>query len=284
MHITLKMARRFRVELLLVIRWVIYLLPPPPGPFHLPALERILNAPTSIEYEGPGISRLDSLRQTKISYQKLATSIHPAHFPSPFLHFISPPFPVPPPRKIKGKAHLKNVPIANTSPHAMHPRTKPPQLHLLPLLNLPRIAIAPLHRHLTIRIRIDKNIKRTWPIQLWQKSHRGGDLSEYRLDFFLDFRFGFFLLLLLLLLWEGWWGGVFVGLGGSGGGGGRWGRGGRRWWWREEFFAGGGGWFVEDLDLFWYVNFSFDINFSFVGGFSLFFFIHIIPCIYKPVL
>jgi hypothetical protein len=71
-------------------------------------------------------------------------------------------------------------------------RTKTPQLHLLPILNLLRIAVSPLHRHLAVRIRIHQYIEGTITLQLRQESNGCRDLSEDGLDLGLDFCFGFF--------------------------------------------------------------------------------------------
>jgi hypothetical protein len=70
-------------------------------------------------------------------------------------------------------------------------RTETPQLHLLAILDLLRIAISPLHRHFTIRIRIHQHIERAISIQLWQECDRGRYLAKNRLDLGLDFSFRF---------------------------------------------------------------------------------------------
>ena len=70
-------------------------------------------------------------------------------------------------------------------------RTKAPQLHLLPILNLLRIAISPLHWYFTIGIRIHQHIKRAIPIQLRQERNGSRDLAEDALDLGLDFWLGF---------------------------------------------------------------------------------------------
>lgn len=67
-------------------------------------------------------------------------------------------------------------------------RTKTPQLDLLPILNLLRITIPPLHRHLAIRIRIHQDVERAIALQLRQKRHRGRDLSKDGLNLCLDLR------------------------------------------------------------------------------------------------
>ncbi len=75
----------------------------------------------------------------------------------------------------------------------MTTRTKTPQLHLLPILNLPRIAVAPLHGHLRVRIGVDEDVEGAVAgVELGEEGHRGGDLAEDRLDLGLNFFFGFF--------------------------------------------------------------------------------------------
>ena len=81
-------------------------------------------------------------------------------------------------------------PITNQRIHAMITRTKTPQLHFLPILNLLRIAVPPLHRHLAIRIGVHQNIKRAVTLQLRQERHRRRDLPEDRLDLGLDLDLG----------------------------------------------------------------------------------------------
>lgn len=85
-----------------------------------------------------------------------------------------------------------NLPIANQGIDPMITRTKAPQLDLLPILNLLRIAIAPLQRHLTIRIGVHEHVERAVAIQHRQEGHGCGDLSEDGLDLVLDLFFGFF--------------------------------------------------------------------------------------------
>lgn len=71
-------------------------------------------------------------------------------------------------------------------------RTKAPQLDLLPIANLLRVAITPLHRHFAIGIRIHQYIERALAVELWEEGHRRCDLSEDRLDLGLDLCFCFF--------------------------------------------------------------------------------------------
>ena len=88
-------------------------------------------------------------------------------------------------------------------------RTETPQLHLLPILNLLGIAIAPLDGHVRVSVRVNQDVESAVAVELRKECHGGGDLPEYRLDFGLDFFFGFFgrwlggfsvLLLMALLL------------------------------------------------------------------------------------
>lgn len=85
---------------------------------------------------------------------------------------------------------LSTDPIANQRINLMTIRTETPQLHLLRILDLLRIAIPPLHWYLAIRIRIHQHIKRAIAIQLRQKRHAGRDLAEHRLDLGLQLDFG----------------------------------------------------------------------------------------------
>jgi hypothetical protein len=89
--------------------------------------------------------------------------------------------------------HLVTNPIANQSINLMITGTKTPQLHLLPILNLLRITVSPLHRYLTIRICIYQYIKSTVSIEFGEKCYGSSDLAEDGLDLGLDFCFGFLL-------------------------------------------------------------------------------------------
>lgn len=72
--------------------------------------------------------------------------------------------------------------------------TETPQLHLLAIFNFPCIAIAPLHRHIRVRIRIHQHIEGAITrIKLRQERDRRCDLPEDGLDLLLNF--------LLRLLW-----------------------------------------------------------------------------------
>lgn len=73
-------------------------------------------------------------------------------------------------------------------------RAETPQLHLLPIFYLLRVAVSPFHRHFRVCIGVDQDIESAVAgIELWKEGHRGCDLAEDRLDFKLD--------LLLRLLW-----------------------------------------------------------------------------------
>jgi len=71
-------------------------------------------------------------------------------------------------------------------------RTKASKLHFLPILDLLCITISPLHRNIRVRICVNEHIEGTITVKLWEEGYRGGDLSEYRLDFVLDLLFSLF--------------------------------------------------------------------------------------------
>ena len=74
----------------------------------------------------------------------------------------------------------------------MTTRTKTPQLHLLPILNLLGIAIPPLQRHLAVRIGVHQHVERAVAVERREEGHGCCDLAEYGLDVGLDLSFGFF--------------------------------------------------------------------------------------------
>lgn len=93
---------------------------------------------------------------------------------------------------------IRDSPITDQRIHAMVARAETPQLHLLPVFNLLRVAIAPLHRHFRVRVRVDQDVERAVArIELRKEGHGGGDLAENGLDFKLD---------VLLRLLRGWFG------------------------------------------------------------------------------
>lgn len=70
-------------------------------------------------------------------------------------------------------------------------RAETPKLHLLPVLYLSGVTVAPFYRYIRICVGIDEDIESAFArIQLWEKSYRGSNLSEYglylKLDFFLS--------------------------------------------------------------------------------------------------
>jgi hypothetical protein len=83
-------------------------------------------------------------------------------------------------------------PITNKRIDPMITRTKTPQLHPLPIFNLLGITVPPLHRHLTVRIRIHQHVKRAIAFELWEECYRRSDLPENGLYLGLDFCLGFF--------------------------------------------------------------------------------------------
>lgn len=106
---------------------------------------------------------------------------------------------LPPPPLIPGPPLtcpcLLHNPITHRRLHPMTTRSPAPQHHLLTPINLPRLTISPLHRHLRIPIRIHKHIKRTATIQHRQKRHTRGNLPEQTLNLRLYFCFPLLLLL-----------------------------------------------------------------------------------------
>jgi hypothetical protein len=87
---------------------------------------------------------------------------------------------------------LFRQPVANQSIHPMIACTETPELHLLPILNLLRITISPLHRHVGVCIGVYQHVERTIAIELRKESHGCCDLPEYGLYLFLDLLFGLF--------------------------------------------------------------------------------------------
>lgn len=65
-------------------------------------------------------------------------------------------------------------------------RTEAPKLHLLPVLDLLGVTVAPLQRNLRVRVGIYKDIERAVSIQLRQESNRGSNLPKDGLDLVLD--------------------------------------------------------------------------------------------------
>lgn len=75
-------------------------------------------------------------------------------------------------------------------------RAETPQLHLLAVLDLLRVAVAPFDGHLRISIGIDEDVEGAVPVENGKEGHRRRDLSEDCLDLFLD------LFLCLFLRWR----------------------------------------------------------------------------------
>jgi hypothetical protein len=71
-------------------------------------------------------------------------------------------------------------------------RAETPQLDLLPILNLLRITVAPLHRHIRVCIRIHQDVECAVAIELWEEGYGCCDLTENGLNLFLDFFLGLF--------------------------------------------------------------------------------------------
>lgn len=72
--------------------------------------------------------------------------------------------------KLKVKS---NVPITDYGIHSMTRSTKTPQLHLLAATcDLARVAVAPLHRHVRVSVRVDEHVERApTAVELWQEGH-----------------------------------------------------------------------------------------------------------------
>lgn len=70
-------------------------------------------------------------------------------------------------------------PITDKRINPMIARAKAPQLHLLSILYLFRVAISPFHWHLRVRICVDQDIEcAVAGIELWKECHRGCDLAK----------------------------------------------------------------------------------------------------------
>jgi len=65
-------------------------------------------------------------------------------------------------------------------------RAEASQLHLLAILDLLRVTVPPLKRHIRVRVGIDQHVKRAIPVQNWKESDRRRDLAKDGLDLFLD--------------------------------------------------------------------------------------------------
>lgn len=74
----------------------------------------------------------------------------------------------------------------------MRAGTEPPQLHPLPALDLLGVAVAPLHRHVRVRVGVDQHVEGAVARQLREERHRGGDLAEDGGDLGLDLLLGLF--------------------------------------------------------------------------------------------
>ena len=85
------------------------------------------------------------------------------------------------------KTRNRYLPITNKRVDPMVARAETSQLHLLPILNLLRVAISPFHRHFGVRICVDQDVERAIAgIELGQEGHGCCDLAEDGLDFELD--------------------------------------------------------------------------------------------------
>jgi hypothetical protein len=82
-----------------------------------------------------------------------------------------------------------SVPVAHKRVDPVVARAEAPELHFLAILNLLRIAVAPLERHLRVCICIHQYIEGAIPIEHGQEGDRRCNLAEDRLDFRLDLLF-----------------------------------------------------------------------------------------------
>jgi hypothetical protein len=67
-----------------------------------------------------------------------------------------------------------------------------PELYLLPVRNITRITVSPLHWHFTICICVDKHVETAVTIELRKKRYGCCDLAEDGLYLFLDLFLGLF--------------------------------------------------------------------------------------------
>lgn len=66
-----------------------------------------------------------------------------------------------------------------------------PQLHLLAVLDILGVAIAPFYGNVRISVSVDEDVESAIAVELWEEGYGGGDLSEYGLNLGLDFLFAF---------------------------------------------------------------------------------------------
>lgn len=81
------------------------------------------------------------------------------------------------------------IPVAHERIHAVIAGAEAPQLHLLPVLDLLGITIAPFDGDIRVGVGVDENVESAVAVELGKEGDRGGDLSEYGLDLRLDFLF-----------------------------------------------------------------------------------------------
>ena len=83
------------------------------------------------------------------------------------------------------------LPIAHKGINLVVTRAKAPQLHLLPVLDLLRVTVTPLNRHVRVGISIYEHVEGAVAIELWQERDGSCDLSEDGLNLVLNLLFGF---------------------------------------------------------------------------------------------
>ena len=81
---------------------------------------------------------------------------------------------------------LLNIPVRHQRVDAVAVRREAPQHDLLGVLDLLRVTVAPLERHVTIGIGVHQHVECAVAVEHRQESDGSGDLTEKRLDFLLD--------------------------------------------------------------------------------------------------
>ena len=112
--------------------------------------------------------------------------------PSPFLrNALLLIYPAEPPNQPKSLRQ----PVAHQSIDLVIARAEAPELHLLGILNLLRIAVTPFHRHLGVGVCVYEHVEGAVALELRQEGNRSRDLPEDGLYLVLN--------LLLRLFWSG---------------------------------------------------------------------------------
>ena len=82
--------------------------------------------------------------------------------------------------------------VAHQSVYLMVARAEPPELHPLSVLDLLRIAVAPLDGNFAVGIGVDEDVEGAVACELGQERDRGCDLAENSGNLVLDFLFRLF--------------------------------------------------------------------------------------------